>query len=121
MTNTPTVLGEVGVTAASTDGTLARDAVTVRHTEAPTTWYRVDKPAIFAGFQQEWLTGRGDDGTRDEGVSFRLTAGAGTGSRYMVLLVNLADGTRVEEYVDIAEVVGDRIRAIVDEHTGSEP
>jgi hypothetical protein len=110
-----TVTGEVGV---YTTGDLTRDAITVKHTEVPVNWYRVNRPTIFAGFQQEWLTGEGDADSRDEGVRFRLTAGAGTGSRYMVLLVNLPDGTRVEEYVDIAEVVGDRIRAIVDEHTG---
>lgn len=106
--------GEVRVT---TSPGLARDAITTKHTEVPTTWYRVNKPAIFAGFQQEWINGSDDE----TGVAFRFTVGAGVGSRYMMLVLTMPDGTRVEEYVDAAEMVSDRVRELVAEHTAQDP
>lgn len=101
--------GEVGIT---TTPDLTRDAITTKHTETPTTWYRVSKPAIFAGFQQEWITGS----DAENKVGFRFTAGAGVGSRYMVLSVTLPDGTTVEEYVDASELVSNRVADLVAEH-----
>lgn len=91
---------------------LSRENITTGHVEEPVRFYRVSDPPIFAGFRTGWVSGEDED----TGMRFDLSAGAGLGSPYMTLTVELPDGTTVYEYVDITEVLQVRVAAIVAEH-----
>ena len=94
---------------------LAREHITVGHTDVPLRFYRTDAPTIFAGFTVNWIEGHSPDGT----VEFDLNCGAGLGSKYMTLRVKIADHDPIYEYVDITEVLQSRIEAIVAEVEGA--
>jgi hypothetical protein len=68
--------------------------------------------ALPTGFRVEWLTGNGidDDGAT---VEFNLTVGAGFGSPWMVLTINHAEHGRIEEVVNIQDVVEAWVNAAV--------
>lgn len=94
-----------------------REDVTVGHVEVPVKVYRTDGfPTIFAGFQMDWIGG--DD--PDTGVEFNLSAGAGVGSKYMCLRVDVPGRDTVYEYVDVTELLQQRVEAIVEEATSDD-
>jgi hypothetical protein len=91
-----------------------RDDITVGHVDEPVKVYRTDGfPPIFAGFRVDWVSG--DDPAT--GVTFQSAAGAGCGSPYLTLAVEVPGHPMVYEYVDVRELVEARVRAIVDELT----
>lgn len=90
-----------------------REDITVGHTEVPVKVYRTDGfPTIFAGFRVGWLSG--EDPTT--GASFELDSGAGCGSPYMTLRVEIPGKPTVYEYVDIREFLKQRVQAIIEEN-----
>lgn len=92
------------------DGDLSR--LTAGHVEVPVRVYRTDGfPTIFAGFQVNWVDG--DD--PESGAEFSLSAGAGVGSKYMTLRVEIPGRETVYEYVDITELLQQRVAAIIAE------
>lgn len=90
---------------------LGRDDITTGHEEVAVRFYRASHPTIFAGFQIEWV--HGDD--PETGTTFELCAGAGMGSKYATLRVDVPGRPPVYEYVDIAEVIQARVAAIIAE------
>lgn len=100
--------GEIGVRASVDGRSLDRESVTTGFFDDLVRWWRCESP-IFTGFQAAWIDGE-DNST---GMKFSLTAGAQTGSKYMVLTVELPDGSTIYEYVDMAEVLEQRITQIV--------
>lgn len=89
-----------------------REDITVGHVEVPVKVYRTDGfPTIFAGLRVNWIDGD-DPGT---GTSFSLCAGAGMGSKYLTLSVEVPGRPTVYEYVDITELLEQRLDAIVAE------
>lgn len=91
-----------------------REDITVGHQEVPVKVYRTDGfPCLFAGFQQHWVDGNDPE----TGTTFELSAGAGCGSAYATLTVEVPGHPKIHEYVDIRELLGDRVRAIVAELT----
>jgi len=99
------------VTASIGGRSLSREATTVGHTDEPVRFYRASDPPIFAGFQARWVEGEDPQ----SGADFEVCAGAGFGSRYMTLSVNVPGHDTVYEYVDITEVLEKRVRAIAEE------
>jgi hypothetical protein len=93
---------------------LGRDEITVGHEDVPVRWYRTNHPTIFCGFQINWLEGEDPE----TGTKFDLSSGAGLGSKYMTLKVKVPDHDTVYEYVDLTEVLEQRIVAIIKEVTG---
>lgn len=93
---------------------LGREAITVGHEDIPVRFYRVSDPPIFAGFRINWLEGR-DETT---GAEIDLSSGAGMGSKYMTLSIEIPGRGTVYEYVDMAEVLENRVAAILAEVTG---
>jgi hypothetical protein len=101
------------VSAVSVGGrSLGRESITTGSTEVPVAFYRTSHPPIFCGFQAEWVSGEGDDGT-----TFEINAGAGVGSKYATLRVDVPGHETIYEYVDITEVLQARVAAIVAEVT----
>jgi len=96
---------------------LGRDAITTGHTEVPLNVYRTSHPPIFAGFQINWI--EGTDTETD--TTYDLSAGAGVGSRYATLRVEVPGHDPIYEYIDIVELMSDRLRAIIAEVTGTAP
>jgi hypothetical protein len=96
------------------DGTpKGRDDITVGHVEVPVKVHRTDGfPTIFAGFQAAWIDG--EDPATD--TTFRLTAGAGFGSKYATITVEIPGRPIVYEYFDVTELFSDRVEAILREH-----
>jgi len=108
----------VRVSASSIDNdgnvqSLNREAITVGHVEVPVKVYRTSHPTIFAGFQVNWVDGS-DDKT---GTTFDLSAGAGFGSKYATLRVEVPGHEPVYEYIDITELLTHRVGAIIAEVT----
>jgi len=93
------------------DKSLDRESITVGHADVPVRFYRVSHPPIFAGFQISWMDGN-DPETKTE---FDLSSGAGLGSKYMTLAVTVPGHKTVHEYVDITEVLEQRVIAIMKE------
>lgn len=90
---------------------LDRESITSGHTEVPINVYRTTHPPIFAGFRVGWI-----DGTDSEtGTTFDLYAGAGFGSSYATLRVEVPDHPPVYEYIDITELLKHRVTAIIAE------
>jgi hypothetical protein len=110
-TKVTVIEGEVHVTASSNGRALTRENTTVSSMTEKITFYRVDTPPIFVGFQQNWVDGE----EPETGTVFTLTAGAGYGSRYMILMVTVPGRRTVYEYVDITEVLRDRVATIITE------
>jgi len=92
---------------------LGRDAITTGHVEVPLNVYRTSHAPIFAGFQVNWLEG---SDTETE-TTYDLSAGAGFGSRYATLRVEVPGHETVYEYIDVVELMSDRLRAIIAEVT----
>jgi hypothetical protein len=110
----------VRVTAESIDSdgnhrSLDRESITVGHVAVPVNVYRASHPTIFAGFQVNWVDGY-DDATD---ATFVLSAGAGFGSKYATLRVEVPGHEPVYEYVDITELLNQRVAAIIDEVTAT--
>jgi len=98
------------------DRSLGRESITVGSTDVPVRFYRVSDPPLFAGFQIDWI-----DGDEEEtGATFNIASGAGLGSKYMTLQVEIPGHGTVYEYVDIAEVLQQRVADILDEVTGDD-
>ncbi len=91
-----------------------REDITVGHTWQPVKVYRTDGfPPIFAGLRQVWI--EGDDS--DTGTRFEITSGAGWGSPYATITVEVPGHSKVYEYVDITELLSARVSAIIEELT----
>lgn len=89
-----------------------REDITVGHVEVPVKVYRTDGfPTLFAGFRVNWVDGE-DPAT---GAKFSLCAGAGVGSKYLTLDVEVPGQPTVYEYVDVTELVQERVTAILAE------
>lgn len=87
-----------------------REDITAGYTEVPTKVYRTDGfPTIFAGFQQIWIEGSDPE----TGTTFELTAGAGWGSKYATLIIEVPGQPRIYEYIDVSELVTARVRAVI--------
>lgn len=56
---------------------------------------------LFVGLRQEWLSGEDEE----NGVEFSLTSGAGLGSPYLTLTVELPNDGVVREVVDVRDLV----------------
>lgn len=103
--------GEAQVTAFVDGRSVGRDDVTVGHAVETVRFYRTSSMPLFAGFQQEWVSGE-DPKTE---TTFELHVGAGVGSRYATLRVEVPGHPPVYEYVDITEVLQERVRKIIEE------
>jgi len=91
-----------------------REDITVGHVDVPVKVYRTDGyPPIFAGFRTEWVSGEDPD----TGTTFFLGSGAGCGSEYMTITVEVPGHPAVYEYVDVTELFRQRIGAIIKELT----
>ena len=91
-----------------------RDDITVGHVAHPVKVHRTDGfPTLFAGLRANWLDG--DD--PETGTTFSLCTGAGLGSPYLTIDVEVPGHPKVYEYVDIRELLEDRVRAIITELT----
>lgn len=91
-----------------------REDITVGHVEVPVKVYRTDGfPTIFAGFRVNWIDGEDPE----TGATFSLCAGAGMGSKYLTLDVEVPGKPNVYEYVDITELLQERVAAILAEQT----
>lgn len=92
-----------------------REDITVGHTEVPVKVYRTDGfPTIFAGFQTAWFDDAHDPET---GTTFTMGAGAGLGSPYMTITVEVPGHPKVYEYVDVRELLTQRVETIIQELT----
>ena len=92
---------------------LDRDSITVGYSEIPVKFCRTSHPTIFAGLQIDWI-----DGIESvTGAEICLAAGAGMGSKYMTLQINVPGYPSVYEYVDMSEVLQQRAAAIIAEVT----
>lgn len=91
-----------------------REDITESHVDEPVKVYRTDGfPPLFAGFRQMWL--EGDD--PETATTFEMCAGAGCGSPYLTIAVEVPGHPKVYEYVDVRELLEARVRAIVGELT----
>lgn len=88
-----------------------REAITSGHTEVPVNVYRTTHPPIFAGFQINWIEGNDPE----TGTTFDINAGAGLGSKYATISVEIPGQPRVYEYIDITELLQHRVMAIIAE------
>lgn len=90
---------------------MGRADITIGHDDAPIRWYRTSEPPIFAGLRINWL-----DATDPEtGAEISLSSGAGMGSKYMTLRVSVPGYDPIYEYVDMAEVLPNRVSTILGE------
>lgn len=91
---------------------IGREEITVSTTEIPIEVHRTNgTPMIFAGLRQHWMSGS------DGPDSFSVDCGAGVGSPYILIEVELANGKKVGEYIDFAAFIEARFAAIVAEHS----
>lgn len=102
---------EIGITAREGGRALTLESTRTGTTDVPVPFHRVGTPPLFAGFRLGWVDG--DDPAT--GATFNMSAGAGTGSRYLTIQVELPDGRVVHEVVDMVEVFEKRVTAILGE------
>lgn len=97
---------------------LGRNDITVGHADVTVPFHRTDgTPPLFAGFRINWFDGADEE----TGTTFDLSAGAGVGSPYLTLTVEVPGHETVYEYVDMAAVLEQRIMAIIAEVTAPAP
>lgn len=99
------------VHASSGDQPLDRKSITSGHTDVSIPVYRTTHPPIFAGFQTNWVDGNDSD----TGATFSISAGAGLGSPYATLRVEVPGRAPIYEYIDITELLTKRVMAILEE------
>lgn len=103
------------VTAHLGDRSLDRESVTSGHTEVPLKVYRTTDPPLFAGLRERWVDGKDPE----TGTTFEVSAGAGFGSPYATLSVKVPGHPIVYEYIDITELLTNRVEAIIAERAGN--
>ena len=102
--------GEIKVQAATNGRRITLDPIMER--DPLTVEVRRVENSLPAGLRQPWISGTGDDHGGGS-VHFDLSCGAGVGSPYMILAVQPKGGERIEEVIDMRDVLNDWVKAAI--------